>query len=357
MGRSGVLTGMIMMALCVPAAAQSLNSAPPKTIWDSDLDGTAIHLQSGLQCPNATGGFRRTQLIAYDKVGLDVSCNYRNLGTGDDITIYLTRRDPAQLQQDFDSARQAVITHTPTAKTRDSVLPAPHSDLKWLQAGFTEHDDHVASDLFLTALAGWEYEIRATYRADNAPAMTAAITDLDATLMKTAGAHLAACAAVAAPARAGQPMRSPKILGPLVISGAARAMLDLPKADSGAQWCAENSILLGQLPFLDWRNVAPNAVAVERITGLAPTGPRVYLLRDPAAQEVAAKSDPGTIPADGGYVVVVDSDASISVMDIYAGYPPLTDIVRLLVGSHPLFASVSKADKKITLFPPALNPH
>jgi hypothetical protein len=356
MDRRGVVLG-VLIVLCGSAAAQTLNTAPPKTIWDSDLDGTAIHLQSGLQCPNATGDFRRTQLVAYDKVGLDVSCNYRNVRTGDDITIYLTRRDPTHLQQDFDSARQAVITHTPTARARDTVLAAPKTDLKWLQAGFTEHDEHVASDLFLTALAGWEYEIRATYRPDNAPAVSAAIVDLDATLMKTAGAHLAACAAVAAPARAGQQMRSPKILGALVISGATRAMLDLPKVDGSAQWCAENGISLGGQPFLDWRNVAPGAVAVERITGLAGPGPRVYLLHDPAALEVAAKSDPGTIPADGGYVVVVDGDESISVMDIYAGYPPLADVVRLLVGSHPLFAAVSKTDKKITLFTSAVNPH
>ncbi|MCP5412250.1 MAG: hypothetical protein H6924_08970 [Alphaproteobacteria bacterium] len=75
-----------------PAMAQvpeSVDTAPPKSVWDSDLDGTAIHRISTMACPVSSGDFKRFQVILFDKYGWDVGCDYRMDGA--EITLYLTR--------------------------------------------------------------------------------------------------------------------------------------------------------------------------------------------------------------------------------------------------------------------------
>jgi hypothetical protein len=339
------------------SARAQVDIVPPKSIWDTDLDGTMLHRQSGFQCDTAHGDFRRNpHPFAYDKIGLDVSCGYADPRTGDTITVYLTRRDPSLQQKVFDGAKAAVVQLNPTAKPRDGALPAPASALTWLRAGFTEKNGAMASDLFLTSLSGWDYEIRATYRPDDSQAVSAEIANIDAMLMKSAGTHLAACAAVPAPVRDGALMQTKEMMLVLTLSGIAEASVNISKDAPSAVWCAETGFSVGEAHFLDWRNAASNALVTERMTG--PDGtPTLYVLKDLAAAEIARKKDPASVLAGkGGYDVVADTPDSIRLLDIYAGYPPLTLAAGPLAGKHGVLATAGKTDKKITINANAVSP-
>src|SRR5215470_17230569 len=61
-----------------PADQAAPAPAVPKTIWQIGEGGTALNLQSQLQCPTTVGEFHRTRLNAYGPFGADVSCDYQN---------------------------------------------------------------------------------------------------------------------------------------------------------------------------------------------------------------------------------------------------------------------------------------
>lgn len=98
----------------VPPSASTTVAAPdqsrrpePESIWRPGADGGFEHLQSGLQCPAASGDFRRDHVTAFNPWGTDVSCGYG--GHGAVITLYLTRA--TGLEEAFSGAKASIMEH------------------------------------------------------------------------------------------------------------------------------------------------------------------------------------------------------------------------------------------------------
>ena len=313
------------------------------------MDGSATHLQSGLVCPHASSDFIRVGVIMYDRLGFDVSCGYN--GKAAAITLYLTRRDPARLEADFQDEKQQVVSKTPSAAPNDGAVPFS-SDLNWKSAGFNERNCALRSDLWLTSLSGWEFQIRATYAANDTARVAAALADLSAEVEKSAGAQLAACAASPPPAQRGaQKIDDQAQLMNLTVSG----MMQIVKARSGpaANWCAENALQANGNPFILWRNIALTGKSgpVDRITPVL-AGSTILIFADEAGNEMLVKSSPGS-PADI-HDVVVDQDATFDLAGIYNGRPLPRDIAGLVLAGRPfgVFARVGKTDNKTTKYAP-----
>lgn len=329
-----------------PPPSPTLNVSPPKSVWDIDTDGSATHLQSGMVCPHASGDFIRTTVIMYDRFGFDVSCGYNNKSAA--ITLYLTRRDPAALDTDFQSEKQQVVVKTPSAVSNDGAL-AFSSDLDWKKAGFNERDGTVRSDLWLTSLSGWEFQIRATYPAGGAAPVAAALTDLSAGIEKSAGAHLAACTASPAAQRGGaQKIVDDTMLLKLSLSGAMGAVA---AGNSPANWCAEGAFQVGPTPFILWRNISATGKVnfSDRITPVL-GGMTIFVMPDQAGDEMLAKSTPGA--TSDIYDVVVDRGDTFALAGIFNGHPQPRDFANLMAvgGSYGIFSTAGKTDKKISIY-------
>lgn len=340
-----VLMGLVLCLLPVLAWAQTVDDKPPKTVWDADLDGTAIHRMSELQCPNASAQFRRTTLTMYNPAGLDVSCNYRAPG-GDDITIYLTLNDGMTLAKALGGAKQALVDREPTAKLRDGTMPRP-GGLDWASAGYQEKDGAVYSDIYYALLPGWLYEIRVSYAPADAAMVEAALDDLSATVSRTAGRHLAACAAAAAPFPGQALSLDSTTQMALTLTALAEPLDGTELSGEGALWCAQHALGFGGRPFVYWRNLAPEAKGVvDRITPISGED-RIVVLADPAGTAVArdkAGSKPGAV-----FDLLIDNKDTATLIGLYDGRPPLDQIVKQLQAGAPL-AQMHKADKKMTIF-------
>jgi hypothetical protein len=324
-------------------AAAGINRMPPKSVWQVDTDGTAFHQQSGLNCPQRSAEFLRNEVTMYDKVGFDVSCNYR-IATAD-VTLYLTRRAPNALTTDFEGAKQALVQTTPTATPRDGALAAP-TGFQWLQASYDEQGGAVRSDILFAALSGWEYEIRATYRVADIAAVTAAIAELSAKTADSAGRHLADCAANAPPARAGQAIAKNSLL-PHVIVAAAQA-LDLTQQRDTANWCPDTVLTSSTDAIIYWHNIAAvEHGPVDRITHIAPV-PDLLVLKE-------APGSAGPPEANGVYDVVLSAENSLSLVGVFSGRPPLNALTPFL-GPHGVLADIAKATRKVTLYANAVDP-
>jgi hypothetical protein len=327
----------------------SLNTSPPKSVWDIDMDGSATHLQSGLVCPHASGDFIRVGAIMYDRLGFDVSCGYN--GKAAAITLYLTRRDPSRLDADFQDEKQQVVSKTPSAVPNDGVLSFS-SDLDWKKAGFNERDGMVRSDLWLTSLSGWEFQIRATYAANDTARVAAALADLSADVEKSAGVHLAACAASPPPQRGGaQKVADQAALMNLTVAGSMEIAVAGKNTD--ANWCADNAFQVGPSPFILWHNIAAVGKVSfnDRITSIL-GGATIFVLADKAGDEMMLKTAPGS-SADI-YDVVVDQGDAFALAGIYNGHPLPRDFAGLMApgGSFGVFSKIGKTDKKVDIFAP-----
>ena len=329
-----------------PQSAQTLNArpaAPPQSIFALAADGGALHQQSQLQCPATLDGYSRHDLRVYDKAGFDVSCDYG--GPQSDVTIYLTRRDPAQLPAVFEGARQAILKRFADATARDAAIPLPPG-LAWKSAGFVSSKGTQFDDLLLADVSGWEFQVRATYLESSAEATHKLVSDLSALTLRTAGTHLAACAAAPAPARAGQPVGNVDYFMTLVVSGIAMARLAKPPAAEPV-WCAEGAFPLGQVNPVFWRNITFDGKSgdADRISS---ADPRIIEVRlDPASGEVAAKQ--GT-PMDVYDVIVGDAD-NADLIGIFNGRPSPSDVGKLVFsGQTHVYARFNLATKNIQVF-------
>jgi hypothetical protein len=324
--------------------APALDTAPPRTVWDTDLDGSAIHKLTDMVCPSASGALKRNQLVMYDKVGFDVSCNYRTAGA--DITIFLTMRDPSLLQRAFDSAKQAVTTHTPGAVPRSGTLAAP-AGLAWLQAAYDEQGGAVRTDVLFAQLSGWEYEIRATFRPENEAMVTAAIADLTDAVRRSAGTHLAACAAAGrAVDGTGSRNRNLDTLQTLSMAAAAITKLTVTTPTPGAVWCADTGFGIGPGDYVWWRNITPaNDGPVDRITSIkGDVGRTIFVVRVGAA---------GSVDGNTTYAVVVDDAQSTKIAGIFNGQPSFKDITGLVLqGAFGVYAEIKKPNGSITVYKP-----
>lgn len=144
---------LALLIMISPALAQTApNSAqnPPRAIWDFDLDGTAIHQQSKLECPKALKSFYRTDVKALNPAGLDVVCEYG--GPAGVISIFVTKyEDKSTLSDVFEGAKQAILKSL-DAVPRSDALKQP-AGFDWLEAGYTIQDGKFKSDLLLASLS------------------------------------------------------------------------------------------------------------------------------------------------------------------------------------------------------------
>ena len=317
---------------------------PPKAIFDIADDGGALHQQSLLQCPANLDGYSRDVLHVYDKAGFDVSCNYR--GPQSDVTVYLTRRPPEQLAQDFEGERQAILKRIADAAARDGAVPLPPG-LDWKSAGFASNKGVQLDDLLLAEVSGWEFQIRATYLSGSADPTHKMAADITALMLKTAGAHLAACAAAPPPARAGQSVGDVDYATTLALSGITMARLN-PIADPAPVWCAEGAFPVGQTNPVLWRNIAFDGKSgdADRVSG---SDPRIVEVRlDPASGEVAAKQG-ATMNI---YDVIIGNADSADLIGIFNGRPSPGDLGKLIFGGGQIhvFAHFDRATNKIQIF-------
>ena len=334
-----------------PNGASDIFAAPktplPHSIWDVAPDGTATHLQSGMVCPPMSGDFIKISEQIYDRAGFDISCGYNSPRAGV-LTLYLTRHDPARLQADFEDAKKAIVSHTPSARPRDGVMALP-AGLEWRSAGYDERDGALDSDIALASLSGWEYEIRATYRPSEQAAIEAAVANLTGTIVESAGKHLAACAASPPPQRSGAAITDQKQL--MTYSVLAAMELSTPPSDGVALvWCAETAFAMGERPFVFWRNIGKeDAGPVDRITPIGDGSP-VTIRFDALASAAANKDDPGAHHAI--YEMVLEDSSKIELVGISDGRPSTEQVATSTLArpSIPVLARINKLDHKISIF-------
>jgi hypothetical protein len=331
------------------AAAAGVNTSPPRTVFDIDLDGSAIHLQSGLVCPAATQGWARNSTIQYDKPGFDVSCGYRSPG-GSEITIYVSRRSPTTLNQAFENAKHIIPKARPNTNPRDGTADAPRG-FDWLKAGFEMQEGELWSDVFFAPLADWTFEVRVTYKPADLPAVNAVFADLAARVARTAGRQLTACEAAAKPERAGKRITDEDEIRAYSVSAAAQALAVMAAGRAKENWCPEGNTSGGSTTSDYWRiaKVDPKAPALDRLMGVD-NDTRLVVASDSGATATAAKN--GT--PHQVYDVLLERKDDVILVGLYDGRPAPGDLVQLLAMPRlGIYASVNKANSNITFFKPS----
>lgn len=349
---------MFLLVLASRVAQAQVNLEPPKTIWDRDLDGTALHRISTMQCPTGNGAFRRYNIQLYDKVGFDVACDYRADGT--EITLYLTRIDPAEFDQHFEVARKAIADRFPDAAPREANLPHPPG-FEWRHASFALPKGMI-SDVLMAPFHGWYFEARISYQPQNADVTAQTFAELSALALKTAGQHLAACEARGPMSADGQRVTDKKrLLGLGVVTGALMGKIETngeparpTKLPEQQPFCADGTFSVGNDNFVFWRGIPSNGAPLERITGIE---------REFAAEardvftdilaELSAAEGGRPLSANGskppGVAVLVDRGEEWDLMAVFEGVPSMKDMAEAALLGRPV-ARISKAGNKTTIF-------
>jgi hypothetical protein len=349
---------IFLLILTSGAAQAQINLEPSKTVWDRDLDGTALHRISTLQCPTGNGAFRRYNIQLYDKVGFDVACDYRIDGA--EITLYLTRIDPAEFDQHFEVARKAIADRFPGAASREASLPHPPG-FEWRHASFALPKGMI-SDVLMAPLHGWSFKARISYQPQNADVTAKAVAELSALALRTAGQHLAACEArPPMPADGQRVTDKQKLLGLGVVTGALMGKIETngvlarpKKLPDQHPFCADDTFSVGNDNFVFWRGISSNGTTVERITGIE---------REFAAEtrdvftdilaELSAAEGGKPVSASGskppGIAVLVDRGEDWDLMAVFEGVPSMKDMAETALLGSPV-ARISKAGNKTTIF-------
>jgi hypothetical protein len=322
----------------------ALNSIPPRSVFDVDVDRGATHQQSHLVCPAAVAGFPRIGTTLFDRWGFDVGCTYRN-AAGSTITLYVYRAlGRGSMDEDFNGAQGSVPQVTPGAQPRGQTgIHPPGPD--WRGAGFTLPNGAL-TEIHIAPLSDWRLKYRVTYMPAEAGAAGAAITELSGIVARTAGPHLARCAASPPPPRTGQRNRDTDVLQALAAATAFEAANSVVASKPDMNWCAEAGFNAGSRDFLYWRNAdAGTAGAVDRITPIN-EGPRAFVVRAPAKvvaevmKEMGVRSaaDPETV-----YGLVLDGADQMSIVAIFSGRPSPQEIAPLaLAERYPVYGTVPK---------------
>jgi hypothetical protein len=327
-------------------AASAFNASPPRTVFDIDSDGSAIHQQSGLVCPVTLQGWARNSTVLYDKPGFDVSCGYRN-SAGSVITIIFARHPASVLNQTFDQAKQAIQNATPGTNLREGTATAPRG-FDWLKVGFERQNGEIWSDFFITQLHDWEYQVRITYKPADLDEVNAAFAAISDNVARTAGKKGAACDAADKPQRDGKRIFDAEEIRSYTVSAAAQARAIIAASRSGGNWCAEGATS-GTSTIDYWRNVAvdPKAQALDRLLGID-NDTHWVVASDAVATNVSAKNGtPHLI-----YEVLIERTDDIILVAIFDGRPSPTDLIQIMNASRPIYASVNKSTANITFFNP-----
>jgi hypothetical protein len=374
---SAILAGLLVFAAASntapPArAAQGEERPIPKSVFQKNADGSALHLQSQLHCPAASERFRLTAMMVFDGYGLDVDCNYDD-GRGSVITMYVTLRQGATLQEHFDAATAAIKQRWPQVTPFSDTVPAPSSSA-WMSALYVKDDTNDRSGVWVADFAGWTFKFRATYPAGKDDATFASLRELTAEAERSARAHLEACAKSPPPQRGPASLiEDTKELSALtlaaLISESVGAIelkpgLTLRNARDGNAaapiWCVERSVRIGDNPFLIWRNIAPGSPAADRVS-LMTVGPAPAfdIVSDPHLTKIMtelAQKGGGTRPAEAGvYVVKEVRGTETRLFALFNGRPDADMAARLvndiLDNKRGLLGSFNAATKTISIVP------
>jgi hypothetical protein len=327
--------------------AAMINQAPPRSVFDTDVDGSAVHQQSHMICPSAVAGFPRIGITMFDRVGLDVGCSYRN-AAGSLITLYVYRAlGRGTFDEDFNATRQSLSQVAPGSTPRDATGVMP-TGAGWRGAGYTMPNG-AQTELFLAPLSDWRAKFRATYAPRDAEAVSAAINALSGAVTKTAEPHLARCAAAPPAQHTGQRIRDDmKKLMSLSMIGVITVKKIVEGNQNGAVWCADGAFT--NAPYLWWRNIQGGG-ASERVTNADGSG-TVLIVPTSSLLENVAKG-PLPIDKDTVFAVVVDSPKETAIAGFFTGPPTPTDVGNLVLrGSFGVYAKIDKPDGKATLFAP-----
>lgn len=346
--RTWLLAGLVLCAL--PAWAQSGTPAPDEpvaqSVWQMNAAGTAVHRQSHWQCPLRFGDFARHDVHIFDAFGLDVSCDYR-WANGTEITLYLTRRSGGDLAADFEAAKQAMTDRKDNAGVKpvaDVLMPTLPTTRTWLQAVYANTSGKMRTGVWYAWYGDWEFEIRATYRTNEEPAVMTAMGQMADEAAKTAEAHLLRCQHAGIPARAGQPITTKdKIFGSVVTFGALLGMdrkrgtddagtgKDLLGLWHPADWCVDGSVGDTDMPMLMWHGIDAQGAAmpVDRLELMTLGPPPILESRlDPVQPQLN-----GEPAAADTYAVLMQQDTAFVLYAFYAGRPEpkrLADTLRAI---------------------------
>jgi hypothetical protein len=330
----------------------------PQTIWQRANDGTATHLQSELQCPPAAGPFRLTAVTVFDGFGFDVGCQYDNTRR-DRITLYLTNLRGQSLQAYFEGDVAEMLKSAPDAKPAGEGNVQFTTDSGWLASLHEIGGGKGRTGLWLTDMSGWEFQYRATYAAAEQDTVFAAMAELAAVGAKTAGAHLAACAAAPTLERGGRRITDERQLITLTLTATGMAYPPLrgPAAPTAIDpvWCAVDGLSVDGVPFLHWRNLADqNGGVIERITAMAGRDRKQIIC---VADVVGTKQFPNDLRSV--YDIAFDGEDRLDLLGIYEGMPALEEVARFAADRRfLLFSSTDKKNRKTSIYrtPPPLPP-
>jgi hypothetical protein len=335
-----VIIGLFAFAAVSAAAektpeemAREIRARPvPQSVFQKNPDGSALHLQSGLQCPAAAADLRLSETLVVDGFGFDVACNYE--GSGPIISVYLTERGDRPLQQHYDLTVAAIKQRWPQVTPYDNP-PAP-SARPWLSALYTKDDTNHRSGVWIADFAGWTLKFRATYPAGQDDLVFAALRELAATAERTALVHLDACAKSPPPRRSAiivddkEKLRQMAMTS-IAVQGMTAEGVQTGWDDSPPIWCAEARIVKDQVPLLLWRNIASGSTFTDRITPMTVGKSPVFeSMISPAAAMTLHYSEPGKPFAKGIlHQLVFTNDNGSQIFAIYDGRPDGETLAQL----------------------------
>jgi len=334
-----------------PPDASAPAPAVPKTIWQIADNGTALNLQSQLQCPTTVGEFHRTRLNAYGPFGADVSCDYQNTDR-DEITLYIALTPQQTLDQQFNAAKAAIVQRFANATPlEDAEQQTFMSSFDWQHVIYRlSAASHTG--LWMTKLGGWNVQYRATFAASRTDTVLGTMSMMTDTVDKTAGQHIAACSKLMPLQRDGQRITKPTMFPALSISGTLTAKTARETlSPASANWCIIQPITVQGARFIFWRNVAEQAGGiVERVTPMSENDPvTVYGIVDTAWPQIIKDGDKPNL----AYDIVIDTPDSLQLVGVYEGRPPVGQLVRFAESrTVGLYGKVDKKDGKTEVYRP-----
>jgi hypothetical protein len=304
----------------------------PRSVWSSGADDLQISPQSGLQCPAQLGGYRRSDVHAYDGAGLDIHCNY--LAAGREITVYMTRLNGADLRAVYDGAKASLL------KVGDRAHPRLLDEGERRDEGFTwmmalyGEDDDVHSSLWMAQMDGWMVQYRATYRGEDDAHMAAELSAFSRQVRASAGAHLDLCAKSTAETGkgrrvAGKDASADAMMSGILMAGAQAAVEDgKGKPVAPPTWCFDRVLDVGPHGFVEWRAV--NADGGDgRAMHITP-----MTIGDPPVLEIALDPLAALIDAETGksprWTATMNRGSKTWVFAFYDGRPDPADAARLM---------------------------
>ncbi|HEY3889636.1 MAG TPA: hypothetical protein VGL73_13745 [Caulobacteraceae bacterium] len=309
----------------------------PPGIWRPTADNGLEHLQSGLACPAMFAGYRRTRVDLYDRVGLDVSCNYA--ADRRDITVYLTRRSGSRVEDALAEAKKELF------QLRAAMQPKPISEMRskaggldWVTALYGLNNG-LRTGIWMADLDGWTLEYRASYQASEEGQVLGDIAALTAIVRTSAGARLDLCARSPSPARTGvavteqAEISKTAMMTALLDGGALGAAAEgkpIGKPAAAITWCVDRPIPTSPRPLLYWRGVTDDGgdALTDRLTpmtdGLAPA---LVVAPDELANLVARAQS-----SREHWVATIAGEDQTQVFGYFTGRPSPELLTELLIG-------------------------